>query len=291
MWPSTKPGRTRAPPTSMTEAELSSGRSAGLISAMMPPAMPICALRPSGRRALARKASGFMVTFPRLHRHRASFETRSASAPQDEGRLMMACPNSPHPEEARSAVSKDARWRSNPPSHKGEQAPWCLDQDGVDLVLAEAALAHHRHDILEDVAVAVAAELGQPRAVADVVRDDDALEMAVLDQRAQPFEAHTVIRHVDVGEAVIGMLLAEEIELDDDAAIGEAQQAVRVEDRAVDMADDGAGRVAAIGGDEVGDLLRLIGIAAGMDVERGAGLLLGDQGAAHDASFERRPGA
>src|SRR5260221_1430339 len=132
-------------------------------------------------------------------------------------------------------------------------------------------------------ALAVTAELGEPRAVADVVRDDDALEMAVLDQRAQPFQPDAVIRNVDVGEAVIGMLLAEEIELDDDAAIGEPQQALGVEDRAVDMADDGAPGVAVMGSDEIGDLLRLVGVAPGMDVERGAGFLLRDQGASHDA--------
>src|SRR6266851_1096718 len=85
------------------------------------------------------------------------------------------------------------------------------------------------------------------------------------------------------------MLDAEEIELDDDAAVGEAQQAILVEDRTVDMADDGALGIAAIRGDEIGDLLRLVVVAAGMDIERGTGLALRDQGAAHDAFFERRP--
>src|SRR5260221_13255217 len=115
-------------------------------------------------------------------------------------------------------------------------------------------------------ALAVTAELGEPRAVADVVRDDDALEMAVLDQRAQPFQPDAVIRHVDVGEAVIGMLLAEEIELDGDAAIGATEQALGVEDRAVAMAEDGAAGIAVMGGDEIVGLLRRIRRAAGMDV-------------------------
>src|SRR5260370_35387123 len=55
------------------------------------------------------------------------------------------------------------------------------------------------------------------------------------------------------------------------------------------MADDGALGIAAIRGDEIGDLLRLVVVAAGMDIERGPGLALRDQGAAHDAPFERRP--
>src|SRR4029077_4450178 len=92
-----------------------------------------------------------------------------------------------------------------------------------------------------------------------------------------------------IGEAVIGMLLAEEIELDDDAAIGEAQQAALIEDRAVDVADDGARGIAAIRRDEIRDLLRLIVMAAGMDVERGAGLLLRDERAAHAPALERGP--
>src|SRR5512147_1980452 len=67
-------------------------------------------------------------------------------------------------------------------SHERQQLSRIAHQNGVDLVRAIAALLHHRHDVPEDVAVAVAAEARQPRAVADVVADDDAVEMAVFDQ-------------------------------------------------------------------------------------------------------------
>ena len=53
---------------------------------------------------------------------------------------------------------------------------------------------------------------------------------------------------------------------------GEPQQPLLVEDGAVDVADHHAlGRLARRL-DEVGDLLRLVGMAAGMDVDRRAGL-------------------
>ena len=59
------------------------------------------------------------------------------------------------------------------------------------------------------------------------------------------------------------------------------QQALLVEDGAVDVADhDALGRMAGRL-DEVGDLLRLVGIAAGMDVDRRARLRRGDQGGLH----------
>src|SRR5688572_32967747 len=46
-------------------------------------------------------------------------------------------------------------------------------------------------DVAEDMAVAVAAEARESRAVADVVADHDAVEMAVRDQRANRSEEHT----------------------------------------------------------------------------------------------------
>src|SRR5258708_34549626 len=72
--------------------------------------------------------------------------------------------DSPHPERSR-------RIGSNPPLDEGQQPARRLDQDGVDLVRAEAAPPHHRHDVLENMAVAVTAELGDARSVAAVVRD------------------------------------------------------------------------------------------------------------------------
>ena len=50
---------------------------------------------------------------------------------------------------------------------EGQQPSGVVDEDRLDLGLAEAAAAHHRDDVAEDVAVAVAAEkldgLGRPR--------------------------------------------------------------------------------------------------------------------------------
>jgi hypothetical protein len=51
-----------------------------------------------------------------LHEASASFETRFSGAPQDEACCGLQYPNAPHPEEARRAVSKDARCACNPPS-------------------------------------------------------------------------------------------------------------------------------------------------------------------------------
>ncbi len=65
--------------------------------------------------------------------------------------------------------------------------------------------------------------------------------------------------------------------------LGQPQQPLFVEDGAVDMADDDAlGRMAACLG-EVGDLLRLVGVAAGMDVDGGSRLAGGDQRRLHHA--------
>src|SRR5579883_3179820 len=95
---------------------------------------------------------------------------------------------------------------------EGQQAPWIADQDGVDLVGAVAALLHHRHDVAEDVAIAVAAEAREPGAVADVVTDHDAVEMALVDQGADQAQPRRVVRHVDVGQPVVARFLAEQVE-------------------------------------------------------------------------------
>ena len=70
-----------------------------------------------------------------------------------------------------------------PVSVNGEVAPGGADQDRVDLGLGELPRPHQRQDVDEDMAVAVAAEGGQPRARADVVRDQHLVEMTALDQR------------------------------------------------------------------------------------------------------------
>ena len=62
-----------------------------------------------------------------------------------------------------------------------------------------------------------------------------------------------------------------------------------VEDRAVDMAEDEAIHRRAACEEEVRHLLRLIFMTARMNVDGGPGLLLGDQGALHDAALEFGP--
>src|SRR6266849_8569145 len=85
-----------------------------------------------------------------------------------------------------------------------EQAPRVVDQDGLDLRLRETAPAHHRHHVGEDVAVAVPAKAHQARAVADVVRDQHLAEVPARDQPPDGAEADRVVRHVDVGQPVVG---------------------------------------------------------------------------------------
>src|SRR5882757_794269 len=100
---------------------------------------------------------------------------------------------------------------------EGQQTPRIDHQDGVDLALAVAALLHHRHDVAEDMAVAMAAERRETRAVADVVADHDAIEMAVGDQGPDQPKARGIVGHVDVRQAVVARLQAEQVELDGDA--------------------------------------------------------------------------
>jgi hypothetical protein len=54
---------------------------------------------------------------------------------------------------------------------------------------------------------AVAAEARQARPVAHFVADDDALAVPARDQRPHQLQPRGVVRHVDVGKRVIGVLL------------------------------------------------------------------------------------
>src|SRR5688572_2756769 len=87
-----------------------------------------------------------------------------------------------------------------------EQAPGVVHQDGLDLALREAAPAHQRHHVGEDVPVALAAPADQARAIADVVRDQDLVQVPAVDQAPDRAQANRVVRHVDVGQPVVGRL-------------------------------------------------------------------------------------
>src|SRR5438067_13686680 len=84
---------------------------------------------------------------------------------------------------------------SDPALDERQQSSRVPHQDGVDLVLAVTALQHHRHDVAEDVAVAVATEAGEPRAIADVVADHDSVEVTAVDQRPDQAQSCRIVGH------------------------------------------------------------------------------------------------
>lgn len=90
-----------------------------------------------------------------------------------------------------SDIARKKRRRSTQGSDsgKGQEPLRVIDQDRLDLGFAELAPAHHRHDVPEDVAIAMAAEIDQAGAIADVVADDDAVEVTTVDQRARRIAA------------------------------------------------------------------------------------------------------
>ena len=74
-------------------------------------------------------------------------------------------------------------------SVKSEKSGRICDQDSIDLFLAEVPAAHHRNNITVNVPVPVAAKLRLPCALADVVGDDDLLEMPGVNERADRRDA------------------------------------------------------------------------------------------------------
>src|SRR5687768_5501 len=76
------------------------------------------------------------------------------------------------------------RWRRRSDSDERQQPARIAGQNGVDFVFAEIA-PHQRHHVLEDMPVAMTAVFDETRLVADVVRDEDALEKAAIDELAQ----------------------------------------------------------------------------------------------------------
>ena len=68
---------------------------------------------------------------------------------------------------------------------EGQPAFGVVDEDLVHLVLRDAPDQHLRHDVVQDVRVAVAAILGEPVLGVDVVRDHDLVLVALLHQERQ----------------------------------------------------------------------------------------------------------
>ena len=89
--------------------------------------------------------------------------------------------------------------------------------------------------------------------------------------------------------SVVRLLLAEEVELQNAASVGQPQQPVRVEYRPVDVTDDRPLDRPAVRDDEARDLLRLVGMPARMDVDGQPRLLLRQNRPPHHPLLERRP--
>ena len=68
---------------------------------------------------------------------------------------------------------------------EGQPAFRVVDEDLVHLVLRDAPRQHLRHDVLQDVGVAVAAVLGEAVLGVDVVRDHDIVLVALLHEERQ----------------------------------------------------------------------------------------------------------
>ena len=132
-----------------------------------------------------------------------------------------------------------------------------------------------------DVLIAVAAIARQPRAIANIVTNDDLFEMAILDQLAQQTQPNGIIRHVDIGVWVVGLLHPEQIEFDDASRIGQFEQPTFVKDRAIDMTKDEAIHRRPARQEEIRHFLRLIFMAPRVDVDGRPRFLLGDERALH----------
>ena len=130
----------------------------------------------------------------------------------------------------------------------------------------------------------------QARLKADVVRNRNLGQMPPVNQFSQEAQPLRIVGHVDAFvELVIGRLHPEQIQLDHNAGVGQAKQALFVKDRSVDVADDGAGHVGAMRPQELRDLLRLIGMPARVDGQRRTGFPLCHHGRGHDPLFQLSP--
>lgn len=70
-------------------------------------------------------------------------------------------------------------------SLEGQPVFGVVDEDLVHLVLRDAPRQHLRHDVVQDVRVAMAAVLGEAVLGVDVVRDQHLVLVALLDEKRQ----------------------------------------------------------------------------------------------------------
>ena len=99
--------------------------------------------------------------------------------------------------------------------------------------------------------------------------------MAALYQAPEPAQPFGVIGQIDLQVPGVERLFhAKQIQFDDAAAIGKTEQSFIIKDGAVDVADDHARDIAALGPDKIDGFLGLVGLTARMDIDRCAGSLL-----------------
>src|SRR5215472_5164597 len=161
--------------------------------------------------------------------------------------------------------------------HKCQKSTGIVDQNRLDLTFGEAARTHERDNVLKDVSIAMAAERGQARSMADVVTDHDALQVTAFDEAADGSEPYGVVGHVYVGQPVEALLLTKQIKFDHASGIGQPEQLAVIEDRPIDVADNHAINGATVPGDEFSYLLRLLRYTPGVHIDGGAGLGLRDE--------------
>jgi hypothetical protein len=99
-------------------------------------------------------------------------------------------------------------------------------------------------------------------------------------------EARSRPWHIDVGQAIIRLLLPEQVESYHYVGIRETEQSVFIEIGSIDMTDHNAVHVRAMRLREVRDLLGLIGMTPRVNIHRRAGFPHLEQRAHHQAFFE-----
>lgn len=81
-------------------------------------------------------------------------------------------------------------------SGKTEQPLRIIDQHRVDLLLSDAPLAHHRHDVLQNVCVSPSPVAGARRFATDILLDEDPREEPRIDQIANLVDLLRVVGDV-----------------------------------------------------------------------------------------------